>query len=88
MKWLYSKRTFLILIIVILLFWVVNDFIPDDSCENNRFGVLDEWHWDVCEDMSPLQNFLYVLFGVITYLGTAYLIFLAIFFLGWKTNIN
>ncbi len=77
-KSFFSKKVFYIITIITLAFWIISTYIPDSGCEQRRF---DGWHWDVCENMTPLANAIYVIFQVVTILGSAYVIVASVLFL-------
>lgn len=83
-KFLNSKKTFYGIVVIVLLLWIFGTSIPAPNCEQKRFG-LQIFHWDICKDMSPLTNFWYVSLGVLTLLGSAYVIALAVLFLKSET---
>jgi len=76
---IYSKKVYFILTIIVLIFWIINSFIPLGSCHQERYYSI--LHWDVCDNMSPVVNTLLVIFQVVTLLGSAYLIVVALLFL-------
>jgi len=78
-KIIYSKRIFFVLVIVILTFWIINSFIPLGSCHQVRY--YETFHWDVCDNMSFMVNLFVNIFQVITLLGSAYLIVIALLYL-------
>ena len=77
---MYSKKTYFVLAIIISFFWIINSFIPTNSCHQERYygGV---FHLGVCDNMAPIVNTLFIIFQVITLLGTAYLIVFALLFI-------
>ena len=76
---IYSKKVYFLFVILISFFWIINSFIPTNFCHQERdYGI---FHWDVCNNMTSVVNVLFVLFQVITLLGTAYLIMVLLLFL-------
>lgn len=78
---LFSKKIYFILVIIILAFWIINSFIPQNSCHEERYGA---FHWSVCDNMTTAENILFIIFNCITLLGSAYLIIVALLFLQQK----
>ena len=75
----YSRKLYFIMAIIILGFWIINSFVPVDSCHQARYYGI--FHWDVCDNMNLVTNVVFVVFQVITLLGTAYLIVVGLLFL-------
>ena len=74
------NKIYYILVLIILFGWIIYSFIPIESCHQERFADLF-LHWDVCEDMSFVMNFLFIVFDIFLTLGSAFLIVLSILFL-------
>ncbi len=77
-SFIYSKKVYFIIVIIISIFWIINSFIPATFCRQTYYSI---FHWNVCSEMSLLLNSFFIIFQIITVLGTAYLIVLALLFL-------
>lgn len=79
-----SKKIYFIIAIIVAALSIAYMIIPNSECVNQRFGPLDVFHWDVCSNMTFMQNLLYVVSGVILALGSAYLIIAGIIYLRFE----
>ena len=52
-----------------------------NNCVNERFGPSGFLHWDVCDDMTFAENTFYNVLGVVTLLGSVYLIIMSLFYM-------
>lgn len=81
---LHLKKIYFAIAILVACLSIAYMIIPDSGCVNQRFGPFGTFHWDVCSNMTVMQNLLYVISGVILALGSAYLIIVGIMYLRFE----